>query len=648
MKRILLVCAALFSLAHANAQQGPFYLMFNLACMDQLEYRAAYSGTSSLSFLFRPNANEYYILTGGTGGITAGTLPRNTKDCRDVVLDDALVESVNNVTKQMYVVQQTQQGYVLTPIIGITHISRSGTYYIFRANTYSFALDTTRLMYGANLASIGSPSAVYFTGLKDIYNCRFQYSFRREPTRPNMEKSDFDFIPGVGIVLDKPGMTATEAETNQNKLWAVNGRPLDDYLAAICGRQPGSTTSGVPQFSGYPAGTVTDKEEASIRYGNQGAIQPQPQPQPQTPGINPQTGFANCPEPFGKGYHIVQPGESLLAISRTYNVSVQNLMTWNKIKNPDKIEVCQKIWLQKPPANAGITPKGTGTPAKPKTQTGRTVVDQSVYWGQTDNTAPNLQPTTPAGTPGQSDYWGQISGSSRPVMIHVVQKGETLSGLAKQYGYTDDRFRRMNGLPTVGDYRLQEGQQVIVSDCEYDINSPTPTTIISTPPGSTMTPPQILTPNTDQKKQKMSGGNTTPSTVVPITHSNNTPWSNPTPTPISSPSAAGTTPTPSSSVPNNQFLENSVIDTGKEGGYVPPGARTVTSPNRTSPIATSQPSTTPASGTAPLQEYVVKQGDTLRSIAIKYKVNESELAVTNGLDPNESLIPGKRLLIPRQ
>ncbi|MBL7805579.1 MAG: LysM peptidoglycan-binding domain-containing protein [Saprospiraceae bacterium] len=641
MKRLLLVCAVLFSLAPAFAQQGPFYLMFNLACMDQLEYRSAYSGASTISFLFRPNANEYYVLTGGSSGITSATLPRNTKDCRDVVLDDPLVESVNNLTKQMYVVQQTQSGYVLTPIIGITHITRSGTYYIFRANTYSFALDTTRLMYGANLASIGSPSAVYFTGLKDIYNCRFQYSFRREPTRPNMEKSDFDFIPGVGIVADKPGMTATEAETNQSKLWAVNGRPLDDYLAALCGRQPGTTTTGAPpQYSGYPYGTTPDKEEASITYGTPSA----PQSQPLAPSINPQTGLANCPEPFGKGYHIVQPGESLLAISRTYKVSMQDLVNWNKIKNPDKIEVCQKIWLQKPPANATTTPKGNGAISRPQPQSGRTVVDQSIYWNQTQgNIAPT--PTTPAGTPGQADYWGQISGSSRPVLIHVVQRGETLSGLAKHYGYTDERFRRMNGFPAAGDYRLQEGQQVIVSDCEYDINSPTPTTIISTPPGSVMTPPQILPPNTDQKKAKMAGG--APSTVVPLTSSSGAPWSNSAPAPVMSSTGGNPTPTPVSSVPNNQFLENSVIDTGKEGGYVPPGARTTPAPvNRNAPGLTPAPSSAPASN-APLQEYVVKQGDTIRSIAIKYKVNESELAVTNGLDPNETLVPGKRLLIPR-
>lgn len=627
MKRILILSAVFCSLVRLSAQ-GPYYLMFNLACMDQLEYRGTNSGVSNLSFLFRPTANDYYLLSGGGGGITAATLPRGVKDCRDVVLDEPLVESVNNLTKQMYIVQQTQQGYVLTPIIAITRISRSGTYYVFRANTHSFALDTTRLMYGANLASVGSPSAVYFTGLKDIYGCRFQYSFRREPSRANMEKSDFDFIPGVGIVSDRPGLTAAEANANEMRLWAINGRMLDDHLAALCGRQPGTSTAGVPQFTGYPAGAVTDKEEALINYGGgqgQGAT---------TPTINPQTGLANCPEPPGRGYHIVQPGESLMAISRTYNVKVADLTAWNQIKNPNKIEVCQKIWLMKPPATATSTPRGVS--AAPKTAplpAGRTVANQSGFWEQPAaavvRPVQHATPTT-ATAPAPTDYWGQIAGSSRPVLIHVVQKGETLSGLARKYGYTDERFRRMNAFPASGDYRLAEGQQIIVSDCEYDVNTPTPTNIISSPPGSTSLTPQSapggITPTTGA-----------PATTTPITYS--TPWSTTT-----AKAAAMTAP---GTVPSNQFLESSVIDADKERRYAPPG----TNPAGTLPQTYSAPTTTtPATpgNYAALREYTVQQGDTVRSIAIKFNVNETELAVTNNLAPNESLVPGKRLMIPRQ
>jgi LysM repeat protein len=47
------------------------------------------------------------------------------------------------------------------------------------------------------------------------------------------------------------------------------------------------------------------------------------------------------------------------------------------------------------------------------------------------------------------------------------------------------------------------------------------------------------------------------------------------------------------------------------------------------------------------QEYIVRQGDTINSIAIKFNANAQELALVNNKEPNETLIAGQRLLIPR-
>ncbi|MBL7776213.1 MAG: LysM peptidoglycan-binding domain-containing protein, partial [Saprospiraceae bacterium] len=47
------------------------------------------------------------------------------------------------------------------------------------------------------------------------------------------------------------------------------------------------------------------------------------------------------------------------------------------------------------------------------------------------------------------------------------------------------------------------------------------------------------------------------------------------------------------------------------------------------------------------QEYIVREGDTINSVAIKFKVNAQELALVNNKEPNETLIAGQRLLIPR-
>ncbi len=49
----------------------------------------------------------------------------------------------------------------------------------------------------------------------------------------------------------------------------------------------------------------------------------------------------------------------------------------------------------------------------------------------------------------------------------------------------------------------------------------------------------------------------------------------------------------------------------------------------------------------PTQEYIVRQGETMNSIAVKFKMNLAELAALNSLGQDEKLIPGKRLVVRR-
>lgn len=52
-----------------------------------------------------------------------------------------------------------------------------------------------------------------------------------------------------------------------------------------------------------------------------------------------------------KGTHIVRPGETLLAVSRLYGVTVGDLVTWNNLTNRDQISVGQELRIA--PDDAG-------------------------------------------------------------------------------------------------------------------------------------------------------------------------------------------------------------------------------------------------------------------------------------------------------
>lgn len=579
MKHILLLTLLASCLTGVLSAQ-PLYIQFDATCMNQLEYRYVYTGATAMSYAMQPSAGEQFQLQAGAQGIQSPTLPPNIVKCREYNFNDQFLNEVNNLSRQVYMVHQQAKGFLLVPIISAAQIIRSGPFYMVRARNYSFAVDTSNLVYEGNIATGSSDWYIYFNGLK-IRGCYYEYSFKREPTRVNQERSEFDFIPGIGLSTERTGMTAAEAENNQYRLVKINNIALEDYITAQCtGRAPATAplSKYAPQVE-YGVVREGDKETASM--GKQ-----------QPAGTTGPPSLINCPEAPGEGYHIVQPGETLNAISRGYKVPVKSLVAWNKIKDPDRISVCQKIWVRKPPANAA--PAAQTVAAAPAqyatTPNVQVAARQDAYWqqqpGQTvkkpeaPTTVYNLtQPQMPSAFTPQSK-----------TLVHVVQSGETLFGIGQRYGVSEAEMRRLNNFPQTGQVNIQPGMQLFVADC--------------CPPGTTATPTQPTA------TQPAAATTTQPAatTTQPATTT--------TPQPGALPGMFGTQPT------------------------APVAHSQPTSP---------QPSTTTPTTTTPtyFQEYVVREGDTINSIAIRFKVSAQELALVNSKDPNETLIAGQRILIPR-
>jgi LysM repeat protein len=110
--------------------------------------------------------------------------------------------------------------------------------------------------------------------------------------------------------------------------------------------------------------------------------------------VTPPPGDTGIPNPPGSCIHVVAPGETLGLIARRYNTTVAALASINQIKNIKIIYVGQHI----------IVPGCT-----------------------------NPQPPQPPPPPQQ-------------VRIHVVQRGETLSQIAKKYGHTTAYLAYCNGI----------------------------------------------------------------------------------------------------------------------------------------------------------------------------------------------------------
>lgn len=128
---------------------------------------------------------------------------------------------------------------------------------------------------------------------------------------------------------------------------------------------------------------------------------------------------AQCPRSLFEGVHVVQANETLFKIAQDYNVSVDQICTWNSINKTKPLRECKALVVSAAlvnplPENRWIMSKN-----------GK-VVKQESNW-------------------------------------HTVRVGESLENIARTYGYTAEKFREINDLSnwTV----LKPGAIVRSSEC---------------------------------------------------------------------------------------------------------------------------------------------------------------------------------------
>ena len=627
MNRIFLAFA-LSLLAQLMPAQEVTYVIFNRDCMSQLVYRYAYPNVKGdepvFAYSVRPNVLEQYIfLSEGTGHFSP-TMPDGAISCRSLDLDDAFVASVNRDDRQILIVFQRQEGgYWLMPIGAATLIARSGPKYWVRSKNYSFTFDTLRMENDVNLSVAGSPTAVYFKGAQ-LRNCLMEYAFHCEATKKGQVRSDIELIPSIGFSSDRTGSSSATAMENEMQLSRVNSQNIDDFIANACPEEAKIAISKYqkPSQYGYDKETYgyseADKETESIKTSK-----------PAQYNYDGEPVAIHCAEKLGDGYHVVQKGENLRAIARTYGVDVASLIKWNKIEDANKIEICQTIWYQKPPANADKIIKGNTEKPVQHSNTENKVVDQRKINKMNPSTSEKgvrpkeyttqdedydswrQKPVTKAKAPKpqQYEYYNDdpsIDDKSDRPLIHKVKKGEYLNKLAKQYDCPDECIREANGMPEEGDVDLAIGQRVIIPECDC---------LKPKKRSSSKNVPYEEPVTTAQKKKKMQGG----TLLDPVAYNYD----------------EDQTPQEGKTEPSRKKLADEWPIEDEPGKATSAAKKSAAKKGVTEKTKVPQ-----------FKEHLARQGDTLRSIATKYKVDPAELAQVNGLGLNEAVTPGKWILIP--
>jgi len=226
------------------------------------------------------------------------------------------------------------------------------------------------------------------------------------------------------------------------------------------------------------------------------------------------------PDAEGRVYHVVQQGQSLWAIAVAYQVTIQDIETWNNISRNVPLQTGQKLFIpnKNTAGYATPTPRGMVALATPDAD-GRIVHEVQPY--QTLITIANaynvtverilalngLQADWPLSigqklliSPGNVTPSPTLSAIQRLTpeadgkYYHTVQSGETLFWIANLYGISPADLMSWNGLNNNSVIHPNQKLLLLVTPPATATFTPAPATATPTPTASHTPAPPTVTP----------------------------------------------------------------------------------------------------------------------------------------------------------
>ncbi|MEM6395804.1 MAG: LysM peptidoglycan-binding domain-containing protein [Bacteroidota bacterium] len=583
------------------AYAAQYFVLFDASCMERLEYEQAISQQPRMPYFayqIQLAGDQYLTLeTGVEGAVTQDYLPQGYLGCNSPVLNAELADRINgNMDRVFMLISDGSGTYLVQPVAMATLRSTSNNMLNYESPLAHFNFDTDNGIIGENLA-INNPGArVYFEG-RDNAACTSIYLFRQLMPRNAYPVIDYKLSSELGVVERRLGSDGNSTLGGVISLRKINGQPLNSYLANWCSQmqtQVANTTTSQPQiYYGTPTiPTPTNTLPA--------------QTTPVTPATNTPT-VVNTQVVPSTTKHTVTKGQTLYALSRQYDTSVDQIKQWNGLSS-NEIFVGQQLIVGE-------------TVAQPTTFSNNVVTIGSSVPGRVTDPAEvqninTRQPGTLTNTtPSTQQYY-------------VVQPGETVASVALRLGYTEARFREINDLGALEVVRV--GQRLKANDCNCPDNQ-TQTTTANRQPSSTTIQPGMTTANppaapTTFSQQPRIGApqSTTTATQAPAQNFSNSP-------------NFGTI------IPEAyQPTRSSMADLENRANTAAPNTYNNANPYGNTNYSTPQTYNNPNQQRA---THVVQEGESLYSIATRYNLSVDQLRQLNGMSATDIIIPFQRLFV---
>lgn len=547
MKRLFCICwLAVYAVMPTNAQEA-LYINVDPTCMDRYEYHinGEIKGIEYISYRVRQSARDFVFLEVGAESASFQlSIPEGAKDCRNILFSPNFIDKINTGQSIVYIVRKAEIGYNISQVNLASYHYLDGTTLKYKSYGLDFFCNLGHASASDNLSQEDSASELYYFG-ENTENCLKSYNFRRVPRETCRPNVDIEYIPQIGIVKEITRVSQLNSYESMLILVRINDISIDTYKQKLCEGQAKSlympteyavettdlsklgTNEVVIDAKYYDLptnNTLAAKGDALHASYDSKATTLQEKKTTKPTAAQLEAAKDKCAMVSTKEKHIVQKGETLYGIARKHGLTVAQLKDWNHLTN-NTLATCLAL---------NIVP-----PAATKKQNREAVKSYE---------QPNIKLTAKGINKEMA---------SNNEKTHVVSAGENVYLLARKYGYTEERFRKMNGLSATD--VIKAGQVLKTSDCNCAV-----------PKDYSMVTPRI---NVATK-------------------------------------------------PMSDLVEKGVPAPKEE------------EPKKPSPAIYKR-----------LTVHIVQEDETLKSIADRYNINVEQLLEINGLEANEVLIPNQRLFI---
>jgi LysM repeat protein len=529
----------------------------------EFAYSITKAGKEYVKYLFKVSNDETIIFDIGVESDAEIQLekPKNAIVCDPSTwnnLDAATKESIISGNQSVHLVLPIGLNqYRISPVYAVEWIKTLGNKCEFRSTDMEFILDINR-----EVILSTSNNLIQKLSEEKIGQCKI-FTLRKNSKIQTTLYKDVTWSPKLGVLKE----TFSENQ-GEYTLLRVQGISVTEYLNKQCAQiiavnqkdeNPDLLRSKGQDQKNYSGKThVVEQGETffgiakiyQVLPGDLMDFNPTIDPNKMNIGLVINIPTGTKPSVIPEGTYVMQEGDSKEKISQLFGVTHLDLNNWNP--DFDRKVVGDIIFVKSPSKGTdldGVRTKGANVTVdnKPKT------VVKTQWWETTDGK-------------------------------HIVKANESIAMLSTAYGFTEERFRQMNGLNP--NDKIKEGQILITMVCPVQVKVPE-------------SPAKITPENTKTDKVGL------PETKqVGVKQEEVTPYFD---------------------IQNGKitslFSDPEIITTEAENQKTVKGS------------------------SSQREIYIVQQGDTVKAIAIKFNLSETKLRELNKLADGEVVLPRQRIFL---